>query len=120
MAKEKKIKQQFINDVCASFQEAAVDVLVSKTIKAAKQYQVKSVLLAGGVAANQQLRQQLAQRILNLSDRINFYVPPIKLCTDNALMTAVATYFKINHLSSLSAYQHKWRTITINPNLEIN
>ena len=120
VAKEKKINQQFVNDICASFQQATVDVLISKAIRATKRFQVNSVLLAGGVAANQQLRQQLSKRVARLSDDIDFFVPPIKLCTDNALMVALATYFKINNKPSLLKYQANWQKIKIDPNLEID
>lgn len=73
------------------FQEAAIEVLVAKTIKAAKEYRAKSILMAGGVAANKKLRETLK----NESERNNFkfFVPEFKLCTDNAAMVAVAAYY---------------------------
>ncbi|HKC15049.1 MAG TPA: tRNA (adenosine(37)-N6)-threonylcarbamoyltransferase complex transferase subunit TsaD [Patescibacteria group bacterium] len=86
--KDAKIK---IGDLCASVQEAIVDVLIFKTIKAAKKYKVKSILLGGGVAANQRLRDELK----NESDKlgIEFFVPPKNLCTDNGAMIAAAAFF---------------------------
>src|SRR5699024_8878509 len=68
--------------VAAGFQQSVVDVLTEKTTRAAKQYGVKQVIAAGGVAANKQLRQSLTSAFEQLS--IPFYVPPIALCTDNA------------------------------------
>ncbi|HZK24539.1 MAG TPA: tRNA (adenosine(37)-N6)-threonylcarbamoyltransferase complex transferase subunit TsaD [Oscillospiraceae bacterium] len=75
-------------DVAASFQQAVVDVLVEKTCLAAEVKQVKTVLLAGGVAANRSLRQQLEQA-LAAANRNLIYPPPV-LCTDNAAMVAAA------------------------------
>ena len=75
-------------DVAASFQQAVVDILVEKTCLAAEAKQVKTVLLAGGVAANGALRQQLEQA-LAAAGRTLLY-PPLELCTDNAAMVAAA------------------------------
>ena len=73
------------NDLAASFQMAVVDVLVNKTIQAAKQFDVKSILVAGGVSANQKLRQTFKQR----SD-VPVFFPDFEFCTDNAAMVAAA------------------------------
>lgn len=83
-------EQIIAEDFCRSFQEAVTDVLVEKTKKAAKQYAVKQVIVAGGVAANKGLRQKMSERITELP----VYFPHIKYCTDNAAMIAVAGYFK--------------------------
>ena len=76
--------------VAAGFQQSVVDVLTVKTVKAAKEYGVKQVIAAGGVAANQGLRKSLTEAFEQES--IPFYVPPISLCTDNAAMIAAAGY----------------------------
>jgi len=77
-----------IADVAASFQAAVVDVLVKKTLKAAEAYDAKEIWLAGGVSANQPLRDTFtAQTDLPLR------IPPLALCTDNAAMIAAAGYF---------------------------
>lgn len=80
------------NDLAASFQDAVVDVLVSKTVKAATTYQAKQVLLAGGVAANQGLRTKMKEEMDALG--ILLTVPSFKNCTDNAAMIGVAAYFQ--------------------------
>ncbi|ARK21380.1 tRNA (adenosine(37)-N6)-threonylcarbamoyltransferase complex transferase subunit TsaD [Sporosarcina sp. P26b] len=76
--------------VAAGFQQSVVDVLTVKTVKAAKEYGVKQVIAAGGVAANQGLRKSLTAALEQ--EEIPFYVPPISLCTDNAAMIAAAGY----------------------------
>ncbi len=74
-------------DAAASFQQAVVDVLVTKTVAVAKQYRVKQVLLAGGVASNILLRQSLAE-----NSPIPVLIPEPILCTDNAAMIAACGY----------------------------
>jgi N6-L-threonylcarbamoyladenine synthase len=75
-------------DLAASFQASVVDVLVEKTFRAAERYNVKQVLLAGGVAANKGLRQQLENRFKDT--KYDLVIPPLHLCTDNAAMIAAA------------------------------
>ncbi|MCP3742495.1 tRNA (adenosine(37)-N6)-threonylcarbamoyltransferase complex transferase subunit TsaD [Rossellomorea sp. BNER] len=76
-------------NLAASFQASVIEVLVTKTIKAAKLYNVKQVLLAGGVAANKGLRRELENAFMDLPD-IELIIPPLSLCTDNAAMIAAA------------------------------
>lgn len=75
-------------DIAASFQQAVVDVLVTKTKNAAKEFDAKGILVAGGVSANTSLRDSFIKQ----SD-FPVYIPPIWLCTDNAAMIAGAGYF---------------------------
>jgi len=79
-------------DLAASFQRAVNDVLVDKTIQAALGKKVKTIILAGGVAANRQLRDSLTARAEEHGLKI-FYPPPV-LCTDNGAMIGAAAYFK--------------------------
>ena len=80
------------NNLAASFQNAVVDVLVSKTSKAATMYDVKQVIIAGGVAANKGLRSAMKEKMDELG--IKLTVPEFKYCTDNAAMIAAAGYHK--------------------------
>jgi N6-L-threonylcarbamoyladenine synthase len=82
--------QALLTDLCASVQAAIVDVLTRKTIKAAEKNNIKSILLGGGVAANQLLAQSLKK---NLDATINLIVPSPVLCTDNGAMVAAAAFF---------------------------
>ncbi len=81
--------QVSVADTAASFQEAIVDVLVNKTVEAASDLGVKSVLLSGGVAANHMLRERFAARSL-----LPVFVPSSILCTDNAAMVAACGYYR--------------------------
>lgn len=76
-------------NLAASFQASVVDVLTEKTTRAVKEYDVRQVLLAGGVAANKGLRTALTSAFENLPD-VELVIPPIHLCTDNAAMIAAA------------------------------
>ena len=78
-----------VADLAASFQAAVVDVLVDKTCRAAEEFEVKTVLLAGGVAANERLRAEMAQRCPVL-----VRYPPLSLCTDNGAMVAGLGFFR--------------------------
>ncbi len=75
--------------LAASFQAAVVDVLVSKTMRATKEYKVKGIVIAGGVSSNQSLRQSFQLRAAG-----SLFIPPLALCTDNAAMVAGAGYYR--------------------------
>ncbi len=79
-------------DLAASFQQAVVDVLADKTMTAAAKFKVNNILLAGGVAANSRLRQELTRKAGTLGLRLDY--PPPVLCTDNAAMVACAGYYR--------------------------
>lgn len=87
-------------DLCASFQAAVLDILVSKTQKALSQYSVKQLIVAGGVAANRGLRERL---VTDLSG-IEVVVPPLRLCGDNAGMIALASVveYEKGHFAELN------------------
>ncbi|AMB92490.1 tRNA (adenosine(37)-N6)-threonylcarbamoyltransferase complex transferase subunit TsaD [Aerococcus christensenii] len=91
------------NGVAASFQAAAVEVLVEKTKRALIQYPVKQLLLAGGVAANSGLRKGLTEALATLKDEVELVCPPLKLCGDNGAMIAAAAYtlYKAKDFSDL-------------------
>ena len=78
-------------DIAASFEQAAVDVLVKKTTRAAKEFGAKSIMLSGGVASNKLLRKELVEQTRRLG--LKFFVPQFAYNTDNAVMIAEAGYF---------------------------
>lgn len=79
-------------DIAASFQEAAVEVLVDKTVKAAQEIGIRDVTISGGVAANSRLRSMMADELAKAGRR--FFSPKLSLCTDNAAMIAAAGYYR--------------------------
>ncbi len=76
-------------------QQAIIDVLIKKTIKAVKDHKAKTIILGGGVSANQELRRQF-QLAVNNSTAVELFVPSADLSTDNAVMTAITAYFHRN------------------------
>ncbi|MGO0058993.1 tRNA (adenosine(37)-N6)-threonylcarbamoyltransferase complex transferase subunit TsaD [Brevibacillus fluminis] len=98
-------------DLAASFQSSVVEVLVEKTIRAAKEFDVKQVVLAGGVAANKGLRTALQHRCEEAN--VPLVIPPLVLCTDNAAMIAAAGF--------VSYQQGKFASLDLNgtPNLSL-
>jgi len=81
-----------VNDICASFQQAVVEVLVEKTIRAAKKSNHNQVVAGGGVAANNALRRQLNERCRE--EGIECFLPSPIFCTDNAAMIGLAGYYQ--------------------------
>lgn len=84
-------------DMALEVEEAITDVLVTKTIRAAKKYKVNSIILGGGVVANVKLRKKFEKRWDG-----DFYFPEVKLAMDNAAMIAAAAYFERNYVDPLT------------------
>lgn len=110
---EDKLKdEQFRADIAASFEEAVVDVLSEKTKKAIKKYKPKSLILAGGVAANVHLRNRLTE--LSEELEIPLFLPDFQFSLDNAAMIAAAGYFRAKRGEFTDPL-----TVKIDPNLDI-
>jgi len=104
--------EQFIADVCASFQAAVVDVLIDKLIAAAKIYRVNDIAVCGGVSANSELRRRL--EIEAKIHHLHLFIPNLEFCTDNGAMVAQAGYEQMRKgfISNLE--------LTAEPNLQLN
>lgn len=102
-----KLDNKITADFSASVQQSIIDVLVKKTMNAALKYKVESILLAGGVSANEALRKKFLVQCLKFN--INFFAPSKYLCTDNAAMIASAAFFNYKPTP--------WQKITVNPEL---
>jgi N6-L-threonylcarbamoyladenine synthase len=83
--------KEYIQEMSAELQQAVIDVLIYKTMKAARNYRAQSIILGGGVAANSELRKQIKAACI----KANFsqLIPPENLCTDNAVMVAITAWF---------------------------
>ncbi len=110
----KKQRNEEINsaDVAASFQQAVIDVMIAKIIRAVDNHQVNSVILSGGVAANQTLRNQLTKALKKYD--LPLYTPNLSLCTDNAAMIGSVAYYQY--------IKGEFSPLTLNakPNLKLN
>lgn len=89
-------KGEPLNDInlAASFQASVIEVLVSKTLRAAKEYDVKQLLLAGGVAANKGLRDTFTKVMAEELPDVEMIIPPLSLCGDNAAMIGAAAFIQ--------------------------
>jgi N6-L-threonylcarbamoyladenine synthase len=99
--------------VAKEVQQAVIDVLISKTLKAAKEFGAKSIILGGGVVANKELRKQFKLNLEHPTSNIKLLIPPKELCTDNGSMVAVAGYFNKEKASK------DFDKIVAEPNLRI-
>jgi N6-L-threonylcarbamoyladenine synthase len=110
--REQKNEEIVVEDVAASFQQAVLDVLVDKTFRLAKERKSDKIVLAGGVASNQGLRDIMEER--GNKEGIKIFYPPRVLCTDNAAMIGAATYF--NYIEG----KRSNLDLNVIPNLDFN
>ncbi|MCK5060951.1 tRNA (adenosine(37)-N6)-threonylcarbamoyltransferase complex transferase subunit TsaD [Candidatus Parcubacteria bacterium] len=113
LKKDKNWKKK-IPEYAREYQQAIIDVLISKTIKAAKKYNVSTIMLAGGVVANLKLRCQFEKIIKNKLPNINFVLPDLQYTTDNAAMMAAAGFFKAKRDEFTP-----WQDLRVDCNLEL-
>jgi len=108
--RNKKYKEQMSSEI----QQAIIDVLLKKTMKAAMDFKVKTIILGGGVVANKELRKQFTEKTKKLLPHVNLLMPEPKRCTDNGLMVAIAGYFRAKNNKFT-----RWQDIKANSNLRI-
>ncbi len=106
-----KLTAQGKRDLAASFEQACVDVLIAKTLRAIKAHEPNTLLLAGGVAANKKLRQELGSAVAKRFPKLRYLKPNLAYCTDNAAMITAAGYFqaKKKHFTP-------WQKLDVDPN----
>ena len=109
-----KKSQKYLGWMAKEIQQAIIDVLIKKTIKAAKNFKAKTIILGGGVAANEELRKQFFENCKLKIENCLFLVPPKNFCTDNAAMAAIAGYY-----AKLRGETEKWQKIKAEANLRI-
>ncbi|MBU1146543.1 tRNA (adenosine(37)-N6)-threonylcarbamoyltransferase complex transferase subunit TsaD, partial [Patescibacteria group bacterium] len=112
--KNKYKMEKIIPAMAHEVQEAIVDVLLAKTIRAAKKYNVKTVMLAGGVSANKSLRERFVAAMEKELPSADWNIPDFKYCTDNAAMVAAAGYFHVAKKDFTP-----WRKLKVDPNWEL-
>jgi N6-L-threonylcarbamoyladenine synthase len=114
---DRKIKnkdRQYKKQMASEVQQAIIDVLIKKTMKAAMDFKVKTIILGGGVVANKELRRQFTARVEKLLSNTKLLMPEPKYCTDNGLMIAIAGYFRVRDKKFT-----KWQDVKANSNLRI-
>jgi len=104
----------YIPEMTKEVQQAVIDVLIYKTLKVAKNFKARVIILGGGVAANRELRKQFQKRIKKELPNIQYLISNIQFCTDNAAMVGVAGYFHY-----LKGEKYNLEKIKANANLKI-
>ena len=94
--KRKKQTQAYISAMAKESQQAIIDVLIKKTIKAAKGYKAKTIILGGGVSANKELQKQFKEKIKKENLNFALQIPRIEFCGDNAAMIAITACLRKN------------------------
>ncbi|MFH1714162.1 MAG: tRNA (adenosine(37)-N6)-threonylcarbamoyltransferase complex transferase subunit TsaD [Candidatus Nealsonbacteria bacterium] len=112
-SKKDRKSKEYIRSVSFEVQQAVIDVLIKKTLKASKDFKVKSVILGGGVSANSELRRQFKDKIKEELPKAGLLLPALSNCTDNAVMIGVAAFFNRNQKTK------SWKGITANANLRV-
>ncbi|MBY0345277.1 MAG: tRNA (adenosine(37)-N6)-threonylcarbamoyltransferase complex transferase subunit TsaD [Neisseriaceae bacterium] len=107
LSRHHDMDNQTIKDVCCAFQAAVVEVLVAKCKKALNQTGFKTLVVAGGVGANKQLRQNF--NLLAKNKKINVFYPPLEFCTDNGAMIALVGALKVKTAIKMDAFTTKPR-----------
>lgn len=102
-------EKQVLYDLCASLEQAIVDTICIKVMRVMKKYQAKSLIISGGVAANEKLRKELKLRAKTLTIKPEIFVPEKSLCTDNAAMIAAA--------AAIYDSPTPWQNVSVNPEL---
>jgi N6-L-threonylcarbamoyladenine synthase len=116
---EAQTKKKLLPGMAYELQEAITDVLVFKTLKAAQDYSVKSIILGGGVTANQRLKEKFQEQLKKQTKTFNFYLPLLEYTTDNAMMVALAGFFDYFLKTTKERKNLTWINIMAEANLRV-
>ena len=111
--------KRYISEMCHEFQEAVVEVLTEKTIRAAKKYNARTVLMAGGVSANKELRKRLGQAVEENLNGVSYNIPDFEYCGDNAAMIATAAWFRYKNMKNKKILEDGWKNLEAVSSLKI-
>jgi N6-L-threonylcarbamoyladenine synthase len=112
--------KKFTAAVSREFQQAVCDVLVAKTIAAAKKFHPKTIMLAGGVSANLELRRQLGEKIKNDLPNTRYQIPDTEYSLDNAAMIAAAAYYRYALAPDKKIFADNWKKLDTDANLKLS
>jgi len=101
-------------EYCSEYQQAIIDVLIHKTLKAALKFQARTIMVSGGVSANDELRAQMAAAIKTKFKDVNFLIPAKEYTTDNAAMIATAAFYKLKNGKTID-----FKKLRVNASLEL-
>jgi N6-L-threonylcarbamoyladenine synthase len=113
--RNKKLKAE----LCAEFQQAAIDVLVHKTMQAAKKYKPETIILGGGVSANKELRKQLQEAVKKKFPNTACLMPGVLYSIDNAAMIAAAGYYQFKLAKNKNEFNNNWKNLEADANFEL-
>lgn len=109
----------YISEMCQEFQSSVTDVLIAKTIRAAKGYSPKTILLAGGVSANETLRKKLQLSVKENLKNTSCLVPEFAYSLDNATMIAMAGYYRWKNLKNKKTLEKTWQNLETSASLKL-
>jgi len=120
-SRQKMMQPGFVQSLCYDFQQAIIEVLIAKTIKAAQKYRPKTIMLAGGVSANRKLRNELGKKIEKEFRNVVYMIPDTNYSIDNAAMTATAAFYRWQKMSKKERKNSidNWKIIDTDPNLKL-
>ncbi len=110
--------KKYVEELCYEFQKSVIDVLVSKTIRAAKEFNPRTIMLAGGVSANLELRRTLENSTVEQLKNISYIAPDIEHSVDNAAMIAVAAYYRLKAKKG-GGKKSNWKILEAEADLEL-
>ncbi len=121
LADADKLPKEFVIAMSAAFSDAVADVLITKTIKVAQKLGVATITIAGGVSANTQLRKELNDTICAKLPNVNFLVPSLTYCLDNAAMIAAAAHIRYHNSTDnqKTQFAQNWRTLDASAQLKM-